>query len=336
MTADRPETTRAGVCRCGHGSERMISYAQGAEDVVLHRALCREGVGRYVDVGAFSPDVCSVTRHFYDVGWSGIDVEPLPEEAAELRLARPRDIVIEAALGRAAGETTIYIVGDERGLSSTEVELGEAYARAGHPVREQVVVLRTLAEVLGEYCTGEISFLKVDVEGAEAEVLEGNDWARWRPRVVLVEATKPWSHEQAHEGWEPTLLAAGYLFASFDGINRYYARSEEPDLVPLLMPATVLDDFVPESTYRIKEHARHLEEHARHLEEHVRRVEDDLRHLQAGLKARESQVAELEAGLKTRESHVAELESWAGSLEEQIHTKNLRIAELEEALHRYS
>ena len=211
MTADRPETTRAGVCRCGHGSERMISYAQGAEDVVLHRALCREGVGRYVDVGAFSPDVCSVTRHFYDVGWSGIDVEPLPEEAAELRLARPRDIVIEAALGRAAGETTIYIVGDERGLSSTEVELGEAYARAGHPVREQVVVLRTLAEVLGEYCTGEISFLKVDVEGAEAEVLEGNDWARWRPRVVLVEATKPWSHEQAHEGWEPTLLAAGYL-----------------------------------------------------------------------------------------------------------------------------
>jgi hypothetical protein len=61
----------------------MVSYAASAEDVVLHRALCRGrvGVGRYVDVGASSPYLSSVTRHFYDAGWSGIDVEPLAEEA---------------------------------------------------------------------------------------------------------------------------------------------------------------------------------------------------------------------------------------------------------------
>ena len=94
----------------------MVSYAASAEDVVLHRALCRGrvGVGRYVDVGASSPYLSSVTRHFYDAGWSGIDVEPLAEEAAELRRARPRDVVVEAALGSAAGEVTLYVVGDER------------------------------------------------------------------------------------------------------------------------------------------------------------------------------------------------------------------------------
>ena len=67
---------------------------------MLHRALCTGGAsGRYVDVGASSPYLGSVTRHFYEAGWSGIDVEPLAEEAAELRRARPRDVVIEAALG---------------------------------------------------------------------------------------------------------------------------------------------------------------------------------------------------------------------------------------------
>ena len=49
----------------------MISYAQNLEDVVLDRAL-RASAGFYVDVGAASPSTASVTRHFYELGWSGI------------------------------------------------------------------------------------------------------------------------------------------------------------------------------------------------------------------------------------------------------------------------
>ena len=126
---------------------------------MLHRALCTGGAsGRYVDVGASSPYLGSVTRHFYEAGWSGIDVEPLAEEAAELRRTRPRDAVVEAALGDAPGQVTLYVVGDERGLSSTDPEVGAGYVRAGRPVRERVVRQRTLADVLDEHCTGEICF----------------------------------------------------------------------------------------------------------------------------------------------------------------------------------
>ena len=225
MTADRTDDSRIKVRPGGQSPERMISHAANAEDVVLHRALCAGGAsGLYVDVGASSPYLGSVTRHFYEAGWRGIDVEPLAEEAAELRRARPRDVVIEAALGDVPGEVTLYVIGDERGLSSTDADVGAGYVRAGRPVRERVVAERTLADVLNEHCTEEISFLKIDVEGAEPEVLSGNDWSRWRPRVVVVEATDPWSFQQTHLRWEPALLAAGYLFASFDGINRFYAR----------------------------------------------------------------------------------------------------------------
>jgi len=295
VTADRSEDPRANLRPGGPAPERMVSHAANAEDVVLHRALCIGGVvGRYVDVGASSPYLGSVTRHFYEAGWKGIDVEPLAEEAAELRRARPRDVVIEAALGSAAGEVTLYVVGDERGLSSTDAEVGAGYVRAGRPVRERKVRQVTLAEVLDEHCDGEITFLKVDVEGAEPEVLSGNDWSRWRPRVVVVEATDPWSYQQTHARWEPQLLAAGYLFASFDGINRFYARSEEPDLLTRLAPASVLDNFVSENLNRVEGYVRHLE-----------------------------------AELKARSAHVAELETFVGAQEELIRARDRRIAELE-------
>jgi len=93
------------------------------------------------------------------------------------------------------------------------------------------------------------------------------------PRVVVVEATDPWSFQQTHLRWEPQLLAAGYLFASFDGINRFYACAEEPELVAHLAPASVLDNFVSEN---------------------LNRVEGYVRHLEAELKARSAHVAELE------------------------------------------
>jgi hypothetical protein len=62
----------------------------------------------------------------------------------------------------------------------------------------------------------------------------------------LVEATIPNSTETSHREWEGILDSAGYQFALFDGLNRFYARDEEPELASLLsVPANVLDDFVP-------------------------------------------------------------------------------------------
>lgn len=75
--------------------------------------------------------------------------------------------------------------------------------------------------------------------------------------MVVVEATEPGARIPSHEEWEPVLLEADYLFAFFDGLNRYYVRSEDRELLePLGVPVNILDDYVPYEIANRLEQAR--------------------------------------------------------------------------------
>ena len=114
----------------------------------------------------------------------------------------------------------------------------------GYRTVEIEVTVSTLDVVLGEagYDGRPIHFMKIDVEGFEAEVLRGTNLAHWKPWVVLVEATAPGSTIQTHHEWERLVLDAGYEFCLFDGLNRFYVHHEHADLTPMLSyPVSVFD-----------------------------------------------------------------------------------------------
>ena len=96
----------------------------------------------------------------------------------------------------------------------------------------------TLAKLCEQHNVGQIDFLKIDVEGAEKDVLLGGDWNRYRPRVIVIEAITPGSDRVAWEAWEPLLIAQGYRFALFDRLNRFYVAEENPDILGRI-PSTV-------------------------------------------------------------------------------------------------
>lgn len=224
----------------------MLSYASNREDVVLDRVFPHRSPGFYIDVGANHPVAGSVTAHFYlNRGWRGINVEP-SEVFHELSRARVGDINLNCALSSSPGETVLYEFPGATGLSTVSSDAARAAeARLNQVSRARRVPLRTLADICAEHVRDTIDFLSVDVEGHEFQVLSGGDWSRFRPRVVLVEATEPYSPTPNHQKWEPILLSANYLFATFDGLNRFYVRAEDRDLLPLLtVPANVLDDYL--------------------------------------------------------------------------------------------
>jgi FkbM family methyltransferase len=216
----------------------MLSFAQNWEDVWLRRAFPGQHTGFFVDVGANDPVIDSVTKHFYDSGWHGINVEPLQGCYKRLAAARTRDLNLHMGLSNREGSLTFHEVPLGDGWSTFSAALADSFRQQNIAVIEHSVPVSTLANILEKHAKGTIDFLKIDVEGHEREVIEGGDWQRWRPRVVLVEAGDPSS-------WEPTLLAASYLFAAFDGINRYYVRGEEPQLLGAFQrPVCSLDDFI--------------------------------------------------------------------------------------------
>jgi FkbM family methyltransferase len=228
----------------------MISYAQNREDVLLQRIFKEREQGFYVDVGAFDPTVGSVTKHFYDKGWRGINLEPgLVFE--RLRAERPGDVNLNVAVSDRSGLVTYYEHPADPGTSTLAPDLDPALAHCREGRAARCVEAITLREVFERFQPTEIDFLKIDVEGHERQVLLGNDWARFRPRVLVIEATLPYSNTPCHERWEDVVLQAGYRFAHFDGLNRYYVRREDAALLErFTAPVNVLDQYVPEETVR--------------------------------------------------------------------------------------
>lgn len=225
----------------------LRSYAQNHEDVLLSRAFPRGLTGFYIDVGANDPVQHSVTKHFYDEGWHGINVEPAAGPFERLVAARPRDVCLNVGLSDKPGQLSFYeLPPDAVGGSTFSAEQAEWHHVNGLPAEARMVEVTTLAAVCEQYVTGTIDFLSVDVEGHEAQVLAGGDWERWRPRIVLVESTQPATTIPTHGEWEHILLDNRYLFAFFDGLNRYYVREEDADLLPALsVPVNVTDDYIP-------------------------------------------------------------------------------------------
>lgn len=227
--------------------EPLVSHAQNGEDVILWRALGGVRGGTYVDVGAWDPDVDSVTRLFYDRGWRGVHVEPIPELADRLRRRRPLDDVIEAAITDEAVDTLVLHQFGSTGLSTLDDDVAAQHDRAGLGHSDIEVPARRLDDVLaGSELVGDtIHFLKIDVEGAEDRVLRSIDLTRWLPWVLVIEATEPNSTVTTHQRWEQLVHDAGYTFTLFDGLSRYYVSPHHPELThDLSYAACTLDAFV--------------------------------------------------------------------------------------------
>jgi FkbM family methyltransferase len=220
--------------------DQRVSFAQMAEDIVLLRALGHRPPGFYVDVGAHHPVGSSVTKMFYNVGWRGINIEPISALLKLFDADRPRDINLAVGVSDVAGELSFYDVVEDQQRSTFDGDLAAIYRQEGRVVVESEIPVVTLSAIFEEHVDVDVDFLKIDAEGHEESVIRSLDWARWRPHIVLAEGAL-----YRADTWPRTLEAADYRPALFDGVNRFFIASEHWDeLSPALSyPACPLDNF---------------------------------------------------------------------------------------------
>lgn len=198
-----------------------MSFAQDNEDIILYRLLekVREPI-HYVDVGANDPNDMSVTKLFYNMGGSGVNIEPQNDLCQRLANDRPDDVNIQCGISDSNGE--LVLRGTGAGASFDE---NDPYAIGN----EYKVPVFTLTDVWDRYVKNRydpVHFLKIDVEGWEKNVLVGMDFDRFRPWILCIESTEPGTVVPCWEKWEPIVLANRYKFIGMYGINRYYVATE--------------------------------------------------------------------------------------------------------------
>jgi FkbM family methyltransferase len=324
----------------------MISYAQNAEDILLLRILGARPEGYYIDVGACWPEDGSVTKLFYDQGWRGINIEPHPEAFALLSQSRPRDINLNIAVSDIPGRRSL-VHGPSTGESCLDGPTGG---------KRTEVDTWTLRDICDRYVTTDIDFLKIDVEGQELAVLRGCDLKNYRPKIILLETTKPWSNVKradAHDIFS-LLKDQRYQHTYFDGLNDYFIADEarltgknrwfQPNPIDQYVTAQQASTSAQLSTSR--EEIEHSAQRITHLISTSNAKQAELEQLLVKAKSEKAtlanELAETIQTSKTRESdsfsHITaltnEIVQYKQSQEHLISTSNARQAELEQLLAR--
>lgn len=169
------------------------SYSQDGEDMLLSsffEELGNRNNGFFVDIGALHPFRFSNTAHFYELGWSGINIEPTPNAIELFKKHRKRDINLNIGIGEAF-ETLKFYCFHEPALNSFSEELSlDRHNNTDFKIKEtKEISIYPLAKVLDENLpeNQHIDFMNIDVEGLDLKVLKSNNWDKYSPDFILAE-----------------------------------------------------------------------------------------------------------------------------------------------------
>lgn len=171
-----------------------VSWSQGGEDLALLHILEQTSSRRYLDIGAHHPSRFSVTRHLYQLGWTGVNVDANPDAEIAFSKERPHDIFVHACVGTSQ-EYTFYIF-DEPAISTNNILWREKFTKENQKLKATIEVRgMRLGEIISMHFKDGLDLLVVDAEGSDFDVLESGDWqnlsSNFWPTWIVCETTPP-------------------------------------------------------------------------------------------------------------------------------------------------
>ena len=160
-------------------------YSQWGQDIVADGFFrCNKPrTKRFVEAGAFDGLFISNTKRLFDIGWSGVCIEPVSSAYSRLeQLYQGTNVsCIQKAVSSKEGFVTI-----------TDAGAGSMLCNGDTNGPTQEVQSSGLTTILDELNIDDFDFLSIDVEGPDFEVLKTLDFSRFRPQLLVLEYPTVW------------------------------------------------------------------------------------------------------------------------------------------------
>lgn len=199
------------------------SYSQLGEDLVIDQLLGYKDRGIYVDIGAHHPTRLSNTKRFYNRGWKGINVDPNSSLIDRFKIERERDLNLVLGVSKKNGFLYFYEFFPST-LSTFSSREAKKYISQGFKlIDKKKVAVKTLSYILEKYSKNQsIDFLSIDTEGTDLEVLQSNNWKKYKPHFICVE------NHGKNKDLVNFLKKHGYQLKYNNGLNSIFSTLYRP------------------------------------------------------------------------------------------------------------
>jgi FkbM family methyltransferase len=202
-----------------------ISYSQSGEDLILSTILNYVKKGFYVDVGANNPYKQSNSCLFYKKKWSGINIDALPGCMKNFNKHRKRDINLEVAIANNK-EELIYYNFENTFYNTFDDSMLDQIKKQTKLVSTTKIIPQKLSQIFDNHKINKIDFLSVDVEGLDLEVLQSNNWRKYRPKVIVVEMLESEPNMIKNNPIAKFLLKNNYYYFCKTPTNSFFLEKE--------------------------------------------------------------------------------------------------------------
>lgn len=189
------------------------SHSQWGDDLLVLEYFSGRQDCVFLEAGANDPIALSQTYLLEKNGWSGVLVEPLPVCCKRLREVRTGSQIFQNALGAPDDRGILRLV-IPQGATELAREIKEGQDSKGDEVVEAEFI--TLNEVLNSAGIEQLTYLSLDLEGMEDRALQGLDFKRYKPELIIVEDRL--DHLRTHR----LLKRKGYKLVRRNGSNNWY------------------------------------------------------------------------------------------------------------------
>lgn len=156
-------------------------------DILIENIFRNQKNGFYIDVGCQHPIKNNNTYLLHKKGWSGINIDLDKDNIDLFNVSRISDDNINIAASNRINEVDLFFFHKKSPINTIDKKTSQFQKAKISSIKK--IKTNTLNNIIksSKYSNKKIDLLSIDVEGHELPVLEGLDFNKYRPNVIVVE-----------------------------------------------------------------------------------------------------------------------------------------------------